>query len=345
MAHLILTVDYELFGNGTGCVDHCMLGPAERMMRIAERYSAPVTFFTEVLELMAMERGQDAQAEAVKIQLRDVLRRGHDAQLHLHPQWDGAKLGSDEDWALNMKLWRIGDLPYDDIYRILSEAKSWLLHVAQPIKSDYQCLAFRAGGWCIQPSKHVLKALRNLEFDIESTVAPGFRNANKGEWSDFRVVPDMPFWKVDQDVCRAVDDGLWELPIVTGNIGPVAHLNSLLQSRRSAESGLAPGCEGSYQGPEGRIQALRGKISKLLRLGHVMLDFSSMPAAVLIQLTQQWMKRFQSASCPVPLVAISHTKNFTPRSEAALDEYLDWVKGEGIDFSTFGQWIGAAGHE
>jgi hypothetical protein len=73
-----------------------------------------------------------------------------------------------------------------------------------------------------------------------------------------------------------------------------------------------------------------------------MLDLSTMPSAVLIEVTRQWLeKHADSKGQPLPVVAIAHTKNFTASSEVALAEYLDWARDAGLEFSTFGQWLEA----
>src|SRR5689334_2786424 len=100
MRHVALTVDYEIFGNGTGDVGQHMADPTERMARLCEKYEAPLTVFVEMEETLAFQRhaGELQRQlgynpyELVRRQVTDLVRRGHDAQLHLHPQWFHAKL-------------------------------------------------------------------------------------------------------------------------------------------------------------------------------------------------------------------------------------------------------------
>ena len=338
--HLILTVDYELFGNGSGCLDACVLQPAERMMQIAERFAAPLTYFAEVLEFIAL--ADQAHDHRARDQLREALARNHDVQLHLHPQWSGAKRKAQGAWQLDMDLWRIGDLPQEQVRGLVRQGRQWLESEIAINISGYRCLAFRAGGWCIQPSEKVIAALLEEGFEIDSTVAPGQWRAGRGEWSDFRAAPALPFWRVAGDVCQPSDNGLWEVPIVVGNIERRRHLSALLHGKKQENGGLAPDCIGSYRGPaRSRWENIRAKIIRLQQLGSVMLDFSTMPADVLIYVSRQWIERFAGRGEPIPLVAIAHTKNFTTSSEEALAQYLAWAKAAGLRFSTFGQWLEA----
>ena len=217
----------------------------------------------------------------------------------------------------------------------------------------YRCHAFRAGGWCIQPSHGVVNALLDSGFRIDSTVAPGLANETSSEWSDFRKAPALACWQTTGDVCVQNEPGttrseerepaLWEVPITVGRIGRLRHYQAVNQSRTSGEGGMAPGCRGDYSGPDSRWQVLRGKLGKVSRLGKAMLDFSTMPADVLIEISEQWIERFAGTGKPIPLVAIAHTKNFTTLSEANLLAYLDWAAAKGIRFSTYGQWLEACG--
>lgn len=340
--HLILTVDYELFGNGRGCIDRCVIDPADQMMCITQDFSAPITFLVEVTEFIAME-AEGAPVDRMRKQLAQAVAQGHDAQLHVHPQWEHATELPDGIWRVDNDRWRIGDLPFANTLRLLRMGKEWLEDVVNV--EDYRVLAFRAGGLCIQPSTVVIRALSELGFLVDSTVAPGFRNTAHGEWSDFRSVPKMPYWKSDSDVCSAVASGLWEVPIVAGRIAPWRHLRTrTVKSRRLYDDGtFAYGCRGSYRGPDGGWGRLKGKLGKVMRLGHVMLDFSTMPVDVLADITQQWMNRYGYDAKALPLVAIAHTKNFTSDSEKHLAGYLAWAKDQGIQFSTYGKWLEAVG--
>ena len=92
---ILLTADYEIFGNGTGSVQHCLMNPAEEIMKTCEENNARVTFFVDVCEYWAFEeeekRGSFSEgylpATLIKNQLQDAVKRGHDVQLHFHPQW------------------------------------------------------------------------------------------------------------------------------------------------------------------------------------------------------------------------------------------------------------------
>ena len=336
---LIISVDHEVFGNGSGCLDACVRRPVDRMLSVAEKFSAPLTFFVEALEFEAMQEAGIDGIDSVITQLTLAYKAGHDIQLHIHPQWDGAVYDG-KDWRVNEKYWRIGDIDDKRLIRLLKQGKSWLERQLSSDFPEYECLAFRAGGWCIQPSDAVIKALLQLGFQIDSTVAPGLQNLAAGEWADFRDVPDQPYWRTNGDVCREANSGLWEIPILTGKVGRLRHLQAVKKCRSFGSNGMASGCVGSYQGASSRLQAWRGKFGKLMSSGNVMLDFSTMPTDILVQITRDWMAKYRTQSSYLPLVGIAHTKNFTDYSEKNMNEYLQWAIDEGIACSTYRDFLG-----
>src|SRR5687768_9290717 len=95
---IVLTVDYEVYGNGCGDVRQHVIDPTNRMARLCEEHHLPLSVFFEVEEYLGFIRhrgvlkrdlGYDP-AELIRNQIIDLMRRGHDVQLHLHPQWHNA---------------------------------------------------------------------------------------------------------------------------------------------------------------------------------------------------------------------------------------------------------------
>ena len=198
--NLIITVDYEIFGNGSGSVDHCMIAPTETMMSIVEKHAARICLFVDVCEYWAFkevfEQGLTKENNALKIenQLKDAVKRGHDVQLHFHPQWLDYKFGNGQ-WELNQDYWRLPEvekLQGWTIKKLFEKGKRTLEEMLQPVKSNYKCDVFRAGAWCVQPEEEVLSAMSDLGFRIESTVAPGKKYDDGRTVYDFSSVPDCP---------------------------------------------------------------------------------------------------------------------------------------------------------
>ena len=104
---IVISGDYEIFGNGTGDVMNCMIKPTYGLLKICEKHGAKYTIFMEMGEYWAFKKyAKELEKdlgyvphEAIERQLKDAIKRGHDVQLHLHPQWLGAEYQNGE-WNL-----------------------------------------------------------------------------------------------------------------------------------------------------------------------------------------------------------------------------------------------------
>lgn len=344
--HLILTLDYEVFGNGSGCLCHCVVEPVDKVLALLEEYAAGLHCFVDATEFAAMSAHADHRdapfdvrcLSRVEEQIATLGSAPHSVQLHIHPQWIGASVREGK-WLLDYDRWRIGNLPRREIDHAITSGIRFLeRHIDRSDERNCQC--FRAGGWGIQPAAEVLSSLAQHGVRMDSTVAPGTRNRAQGDWFDFRRAPDTPYWYSDTDILLHSGSGVLEVPITTARLGRVAHAKILRESRNS---GFPTGCSGSYDGPNSRLQSLAGKLGKLANMGVVMLDFSTLPAWALIEITQRYMSRFSAANGPIPIVAIGHNKNFSRWSEINLRQYLEWVAGQSeLTFSSYSKWFVAA---
>ncbi len=342
--HIILTVDYELCGNGSGCLDHCVINPTKQCLSTLDRFEAPLSFFVDATEFRAIsdahEQGHYQSYPQIESQLRDACNAGHNLQLHLHPQWLSARF-SDPDWELDFSKWRIGNLSQQDIDLSIESGLDYLRSLLGPAYNQQQHLiAFRAGGWAIQPSDKVIPTLLANGIQFDTTVAPGMLNPATGDWFDFRKAPSLPFWKCDKDVCQTSESGIYEIPIATEKVGYFNRSKALREHRQTPS--LPTGCQGSYDGPNSQWQSYKEKVTKLCRMNIAMLDFCTTPGWLLIEITQRYMQRFQSQSGPIPIVAIGHNKNFTDASNQNLQQWLEWAANHGdIAFSDFSSWQSA----
>ena len=337
--NIILSIDYEIFGNGSGCMNACMVKPLDNMLNLCTKYNALLSIFAETMEIKTLQTSKHFKAEADVVchQLQKASKNGHDVQLHLHPQWQGAKFSDNQLNTLNAEKWRMGNLTKDEQTQLIKEGKEWLEQLLRPVCADYQCIAFRAGGWCVQPSQSIIESLQENGIAIDSTVAPGTKNASKADWFDFKKAPQKKaYWKADSDVMKPSSKGIYELPIATSRIGLFNHLCIILD--RMSHDSLAPECCGSYSIPGVKESRILSKLGKLSNLGHVMLDISTMPADTLIKITENWQRKFPNND-DVTVVAIGHTKNFTTRSVLEFEKYLHWAEQQNHQFITYQQWL------
>jgi hypothetical protein len=171
---IVLTDDWELRGNGTGRVEDLQQRPATRLMDLYDKLGVRSSFNVEVLQQLAFEkyartgeeiaRGRDAWISTVQ----NMLRRGFDVQLHLHPQWLDAE-PVDGWWKLGRR-WHIADYGGNEIARMLDDALAYL----KPLVAPNEIVSFRGGSWGIgPPSRPTFTALAERGIRIDISIVNG----------------------------------------------------------------------------------------------------------------------------------------------------------------------------
>lgn len=345
---LIFTTDYEIFGNGTGCVENCVIKPTEQMANLLERHGAKLTIFFEVCEYWAFEKEYAAGhlkqdwAGLMRNQARDLLRRGHDVQLHFHPQWLDYRYDG-HSWKLNYDLWRIGFLPYENevfpergLKNLFARGKATLEDMLKPVQSTYTCEVFRAGAWSIQPEKEVLRAMKVNGFKVDSTVVPGLFHQDEFSYYNFLKAPShLPFYTISDVVTQPVESGsLREVPIFAAKV-PLGHKLRFLALRQMRKVPFKPrGCKGSAM-----TTASKSKIEKVRELLFSPVTMSTFGDATVMEqmkyLTELALKNTAAQGAElIPMVWISHPKTFA--NERELENFLGWAKKiNAIEFTNF----------
>lgn len=237
---LILSNDWEVFGDGSGDYFVVQHDPLEQCLEVTEKHGAFMTVFAEVgqqlwgFQQRAKEDPNAAHvAEAWENILRKTVQMGGDVQLHLHPQWIGAEY-VDGKWDLDYDKWAIGRMKSNDVYSALEKGRDYLESVIRPVKEDYTCHSFRAGAYCIQPSEKVLEVLRSLGFKGDTSVTKGYFDASFYDYRDAHshVLP----WPISSDVRYKSGDisaPLIEFPIYSFPMLDSMGLRAVLGGRRA----------------------------------------------------------------------------------------------------------------
>lgn len=258
MKHLILTLDYELYGDGSGDVFEQMIQPTERILSICDLYGIKLTLFFEVLEYIRLKqewgRGNnmgyvDNPVGAIEQQLQKMAENGHDIQLHVHPQWVNARF-EDGSWQVDFDNWRLGDFDVPQDYSIedmLREGKETIEALVRPVCPDYECTILRAGGYNVMPSGPVYRAMVNTGLRVDSSVYPGGFEDGDLSCFDFRAASlQQDHWPtLAEDFCSSAEGSqVLEIPIMAlpqrrlRKITP-SRIRSALQNRGAASRSLA----------------------------------------------------------------------------------------------------------
>jgi len=220
--NIFFTFDYELFlGNLSGSPERCVIRPTEALMRIAATHGVRFVFFVDsgYLARLAADRVRHPalgrEYDAVFRQIDTLKRNKHEVQLHIHPGWRRA-IYDDGNWKHDNERYRLHDYSK-------TEARGIVLEYARTLEEAAQgkTLAFRAGGWCIQPFEHVAEALWDAGIRIDSTVIPGAFSSTGTHEYDFRTAPADSRWRFSCDPAREDRAGRFlEIPIGAQTLGP-----------------------------------------------------------------------------------------------------------------------------
>jgi len=222
MIFLILHDDWEIYGDGTGDPVALMFDPARRLLDICDKYQAKYTFYAEIGQQLNMldapERKWTRYADTWEKILLDAVARGHDVQLHLHPQWIGAQL-KDGQWKLDVSKWntaKVGEALLDEW---IGRGSAYLRGLLQGIDPEYELLSYRAGGWMCQPSTALYRVLKKHGIVCDVSVMKGrYKKFADGGVIDFRnAFSRFEPWEVDPDnfALEKQGAGIWELPVYT----------------------------------------------------------------------------------------------------------------------------------
>jgi hypothetical protein len=182
-----------------------------RLRNAYERYGLRGSFNAEVMQQLAHLRlGVEHDelrvlAEEWEQLVRDTFSRGHDVQLHVHPQWLDA-VYEEGHWKLR-DSWSILDYSAEQIRSMLETGKRYLEELLRPLDASYRCVSFRSGSWCIAPSADALPALADVGIVFDMSIVEGIFYDTPHVKLDYRDVdePFLPYYPHMDDARRVSD--------------------------------------------------------------------------------------------------------------------------------------------
>ncbi len=177
--HLALTDDWELRGNGSGDIEQIQFRAMRELIRVYESHGIKGTFNVEVMQQLTFRKLQATHpqlkplADAWDEHVRMAFTRGHDVELHIHPQWSEVSF-ENERWTLSGD-WSLLNYEPEAAYAMLSTSKQYLEQLLTPLDANYRCVSFRSGSSAIAPSPFVLQQLTELGIVFDMSIIQGMR--------------------------------------------------------------------------------------------------------------------------------------------------------------------------
>lgn len=222
MKTILLSFDYELFfGERSGTVLKSIIEPTNMLMDEMERNGMRGNFFVDYLMFRKLENRTELQAQAdlalLKEQIRDMVSRGHRIELHLHPHWIDAKYNSDGTWNFDdFTHYSLSSLDEETIVEMFKKGTAYLTSLAREVEHDYKIVAFRAGGWAVQPFSKLKYAFEICNIKFDSSVAYKTYAIQENSEYNYMGAPSKEKYCFFDDVCLESESGPFsEVPIYT----------------------------------------------------------------------------------------------------------------------------------
>ncbi len=236
MIHILYSADYELYLGGNRLPEtEVLIEPTARLLDRCDRLGIPITLFADVACLWRYRQlDRNRFPDRAEAQLRQSISRGHDVQTHLHPHWSETRIideGAGQRYRFDDKRYLLGTLSDDPRIRfdltktLLCRASSHLTDLCRTVDPGYRCLAFRAGGYGLQPDERmILRALQESGYRIDSSIIPGWRHESNVQRADFTRLPEgANYWLSATGGltdAAAPGEGLYEIPIAAFHTPP-----------------------------------------------------------------------------------------------------------------------------
>lgn len=216
---ILLTFDHELPLGGVKSYEQGIFDPTNKLINLANEIDTPITLFTDICSALKFQDWDPKYYTKYVDQLHFALKNKHDVQLHIHPHWmtsqfmDGEFIPS-EDFSLA----HFADKNSYTIEEIITLAFNKLEEICKIENSNYQCNAFRAGGYNVEPeSKRILNKLYELGIRYDSSVVKGLYQNFSFSNIDYRKTPSSSYWPISKDgpLTKYSESELLELPVTS----------------------------------------------------------------------------------------------------------------------------------
>lgn len=327
MMYICITFDYELFfGKNNGSYDDVLFQPTYPLIDALEKKDISATFFADVCSIpIASKYSQMSYVEGFTKQIQYMKQHGQDVQLHIHPHWYNS-IWNGEEWIFSNLGYRLHDYIEDkEINHIISEGIGFLNDTLLSVDKNYECIAFRAGGFSIQPHEEVVSALYDNGIRVDSSVAPQLHVNSDAHFYDFRHDLDKLNWSIS-NMAKWWEDStkekhILEIPIATINKSPFTFVLRRIFASETIKLNAGPK-RGSYITSHNKS---KGKMMSFYNYvtGYNAISMDAYTAEFLYEQTKRFYKKNK---CDDQVVAIiGHPKLVTEKYIDNLCRYIDLI--------------------
>jgi hypothetical protein len=339
---LLLTFDYELpLGGIAKSFRHSLFDPTEKLLELADSMNIPIVLFADILSAVKFKTwDNDGFYMPFKSQLSEALKRGHDVQLHIHPHWLNTKF--EDGKFLTSEKYLLSDFESnsypDNIEGIVELAYKSLSEICIEALPGYKCIAFRAGGYCLQPKTDmILTALYNNGIRFDSSISRGYYFKSDMSFVDFRHIVDKPNWTLplNGNLLIDADKGIMEIPIASKT-------KKIFELPTSLKLKLYPNRAVENRGIQihtNKNIAYKDKFIQLFASRMLTVDNHTYSDKYLMKILDSNLKRYKNSDIAM-FSLIGHPKSMGDYSYKLLRNFIKNVTekyGSSVEFCTFSQ--------
>lgn len=354
MLYILVSADYELFmGINLVPEEQVLIEPTERLLETCEAAGAPLNIFADVACLWRYRQlGMEEFPELAERQMRDAVRRGHDVQTHMHSHWLSARQ-EDGRWQAPAKDYMLGTM-FPDRCReasaeLLERARRHLEELLTPVDPGYRCLAFRAGGYGLQPQEHeIIAALGDAGYVIDSSIMPDLVLLTGYTEVDFRSLPAMANWRLSPEAGLGHDPAgrIWEIPIASYRERPLDRAARIARRLMGGAGAAPPARREPPRGLPVLAMEAAGRGGTPTRLGRALRTFApkryeleiSGRLSEMKRVTELYLRQRRPAGADMFFAMTSHPKGLYETEFENLARYCQWLRrrwpGE-VEFITY----------
>lgn len=323
MLKICLTYDYELFfGTNNGTPREVLFEPTEELIDMLHEEKVQATFFADVCSVfMSGKYGDQLYVADFEKQILKMNRCGQDVQLHIHSHWMDSKLVNGQ-WEFDGTRYKLHSFGFDEndsesANALIKRGVEYLNNIIRKEAPDYKCIAFRAGGYSLQPHSELVKALYNAGIRVDSSVALMQKAESKTHKYDYQRKYDYLNWKISPEKewwedADPSENALLEIPVGAENKNLVAFLVRRLINPSSVKLNLGPK-RGSYIGIEAGVRPSRSlkSIANYL-VNYSLLSMDSYKAEYLYKQIKRLARRYHCDKQNHVIALIGHPKLVNP---------------------------------
>ncbi|MHB9030923.1 MAG: polysaccharide deacetylase family protein [Candidatus Latescibacterota bacterium] len=356
MISVIITLDYEAPQHRAVDVNRFMIEPTKILIEVCQQYGAKLTIMAEMAEIAAFGDPQNtgfnhfagfSVAEKIYEQLAGAVHAGHDVQMHIHPQWIGARWDG-HTWRLQYTRYRLTDFGYVSMVNTINSAKKILEEKLSGESHQYVCSSFRAGHWNTQPSREYLRALHAAGISADTSVFKWGYADSPSTTFDYRSAYSRikPWMACDEDINRLDPDGsILEVPIYAEPatlLGLVSFRRIRMMMRYFWEDLYVQNAVRASSGLNRRRRSLREKIQALTAVRPRKMDFCKLTGREMIEMFDRAISLYGAGNTelPLPLVMIGHSKDdhrFQPLQ--LLLNHIEKRYSQEVQFTTLREYV------